>query len=159
MSATSKSLKTVAFFYMTSRICYMVTHVSKISATLGRSSFINNFDTQQGESKMSQKSVFLYYRFLFQYSLQKHVTVLLTQKWYYAFYGYVILRTQRILLHFQFSFLLEYSVTSSLQDNRPEPAVPTIEICSEIFSCSVASIQLNIPVLNSFVFTFFSTRY
>jgi hypothetical protein len=45
---------------------------------------------------------------------------------------------------------------SSHQDNRPEPAVPTIEICSDSFSCSVASIQLSIPVLNSFVFIFFS---
>jgi len=107
MSATSKSLKTVAFFYMTSRICYMVTHVSTISATLGKSNFTNNFDTQPGEPKMSQKCVFLYYRFLFQYSLQQHVTVLLTQKRYYAFYGYVILRMQRITLPFQFPSLLE----------------------------------------------------
>jgi len=141
---------------MTSGICYIVTHVSKIPATLGRSSFTNNFDTQRGESKMSQKSIFLYYRILFQYSFQQHVTVLLTQKRYYAFYGYVILRKQRIMLPFQFSSLLEYFATSSHQDNRPEPAVPTIEICSDSFSCSVASIQLNIPVLNSFVFIFFS---
>lgn len=107
MSATSKSLKTVTFFYLTSYICYMVTQVSKISATLGRSSFTNNFDKQRGEYKMSQKSVLLYYRFLFQYSLQQHVAVLLTQKRYYVSYGYVILRTQRNMLPFQFSSLLE----------------------------------------------------
>jgi len=64
MSATSKSLKTVAFFHMTSRICYMVTHVSKISAILGKNNFTNNFDTQPGEPEMSQECIFLYYRFL-----------------------------------------------------------------------------------------------
>ena len=52
MSATLKSLKIVGFFYMTSRICYMVTHVSKMSATLGKRNFTNNFDTQPGESEM-----------------------------------------------------------------------------------------------------------
>ena len=155
MSATSKSLKTVAFFYMTSRTCCMVTHVSKISATFGKSSFTNSFDTQPGETEMSQKCVFSYYSF-FQYSLQQHVTVLLTQKRYHAFYGYVISRMQRIMLPFQFPSLLQYSATSSYQDNRPEPAVPTIEICSDSFLCSVASIQLSIPVLNSFVFIFYS---
>lgn len=152
MSATLKSLKTVAFFYMTSRIFYMVTHVSKISATLGKRNFINNFDTQPGEPEMC---IFILQVF-FQYSLQQHVTVLLTQKRYYVFYGYVILRMQRIMPPFQFPSLLEYSATSIHEDKRPEPAVPTIEICSDSFSCSVASIQLSIPVLNSFVFIFFS---
>jgi hypothetical protein len=41
----------------------MVTHFSKISASLGKRNFTNNFDTQPGEPEMSQKCVFLYYSY------------------------------------------------------------------------------------------------